>query len=136
MKKAVSFILALVFCFGLCACTETGNSPQNTYADIQRELVGTWEGKTNANFNSNKEDSENFYTYLSFSFKEDGTFTAHSQLIHKSVGTVDTKNYSGTYKIKDGTIELDPNIAGVLKYTYQSGTLSVYTDEYKLNKNG
>lgn len=136
MKKVISGLLAMVMLFCLCACApnETGGNSTTNYDNVKRELVGTWTVETNATLNPNEFDPETFYLFISYRFESDGTLTAHSQLIHKTVGTVDSKTYTGTYTIQDGVILLKANTNDTLQYTYQNGRLSVYTNDYTLTK--
>lgn len=134
MKKVISCLLVLVAILSLCACTpnESGGNSTANYDNVKRELVGTWTVETNKTLDPNEFDPETFSIFISYQFTSEGTYTAHSQLIHKSIGTVDSKTHRGTYNIQDGEIVLsdDDN----LQYTYQNGKLSVYTDAYTLTK--
>ena len=159
MKKVVSFILAVVLCLGLCACTQTSSDStgsnvsggKDPYADVKSELVGSWKGKIDAQFYSDDYDEENFYTAVIFIFKNDGSVRAHAQLCHKSVGTVDTKeylgtfdvqngkivlNYTSTYRIVDSVVRDETSYSGsdTLQYTFQNGALSVSINEVELEK--
>ena len=134
MKKTISLLLALALCLGLCACNATNTERTDSYEDVKRELIGTWKTTIKGGGDSGAFDPEIFSTSIVFRFKSNGSFTAHSRLIHKTVGTVDSKNFSGTYTIQDGAIALSSTDGDELHYTYQNGTLSVYTDEYTLSK--
>ena len=136
MKKVISGLLVLIMVLGLCACTpnETIENKTPNYDDVKSELVGTWTVKTGATLDPNEFDPETFSLFISYQFTNDGIFQAHSQLIHKTVGTVDSKTYKGTYTIQDGKILLNANTNDTLQYTYQNGVLSVYTKDYTLTK--
>lgn len=149
MKKALSLILVFVLCFGLCACG--GTSSKKTYAAVKSELIGTWSGDIDARFYSDEYDAEDFYTWVAFIFEGDGSVRTHAQLCHKDVGTVDTKEYLGTYAIQDGNITLNYTSTGhdrggvikhdtpysgsdTLQYTFENGKLSVYISGIELEK--
>lgn len=136
MKRVISSLLAIAMFLCLCACASNETAGNNTtnYDNVKRDLIGTWTVKTNATLDPNEFDPETFYLFISYQFKSDGTLTAHSQLTHKSVGTVDSKTYTGTYTIQDGLILLSANTNDTLQYTYQNGQLSVYTNDYTLTK--
>lgn len=150
MKRTVALILLFAVCLSLCACSDTSSS-KKSYADVKRELIGTWEGDIDASFYSGEYDAEDFYTWAAFIFKSDGSVRVHAQLCHNDIGTVDTKEYLGTYQINDSKITLnytstrrivdsvvrdEASYSGsdTLQYTFENGKLSVYISGIELEK--
>ena len=128
MRKVLSLILVIAVCFGLCACGETGNGKKDPFADIKSELVGRWSVEYTI--------GQSISVSLQYQFKSDETFTVKT-VMSGLIGDISTN--TGTYTIQDGKITLyfynDADVeSGQLTYNYQNGTLSVYANEHKMNK--
>ena len=153
MKKVISLVLVLVMVLCLCGCGETnGATTSNDYEEVKNQLVGSsWNGDIDADFHSSEYNEADFYTWVAIIFNSDGSVRVHTQLCHKRVGTVDTREYLGTYEIDDSKITLnytstyrvvdcivrdETSYSGSdsLQYTFRNGKLSVYLNGVELEK--
>lgn len=102
MKKVISFVLALVLCFGLCACSNNDTKEDN----IEKALVGVWKATVGP------------YIYI----YKDGTCDYYGR-----AGTSEVLHYNAfIWEIEGDYIVMKHDIAGssrIEKYTLSGETL-------------
>jgi len=95
MKRTIALILALVLCFGLCACSGT--------MFVERKLQGEWDSALGVyTFTDGKFTLENLVTTV------EGTYEVHEDIIEL-----------------DFDLALDLGLDADLNYTYEDGNLEI-----------
>ena len=138
MKKAISFLLALLMCLSMCACGDGGDTIQETkeespYAEVEEKLIGQW-GLANVN------DIGTDYKVRFFEFREDG----HGNLLIFDIehgGANAVSDWEITYEISEDKITYEASdgkgwsTTGELLYSFDDGNLSFYQKNALTNHN-
>ena len=114
MKKAISILLVLVLCFGLCAC---GVSKDKVKDDI---IGNRWRG-------SIKPDTQGHEYIISFSYA--GTASVH-WFTWTDVGFNYSEDWEGPYTIENNRIIIsDGGKDFIINYSYNGGEIKLILKE-------
>ena len=120
MKKALSLILAIVLCLGLCACGNN-NESKNEELKIKEALIsGVWNSDT-VRRNTNQCEHERWYDYKIY-FYEDGSFKRTNLYrsednVHNRYRGPEEESFYGTWTI-DGNTVITTAYGNETQYTF------------------